>query len=86
MHYSNNGFRSYVNKVHAEYSFRPTKWFLVKLLLVLPVLLFQTIKDAGIELFFLLIFWLVIAKMSQGRRAGWCRQGSRTGAGERARL
>jgi hypothetical protein len=67
MHYPNNGFRSYVNLIHEHYSLKPQRWFFVRVLQVFPVLLFRIIKDAGIELLFLTIFWLVISQMSQGR-------------------
>ncbi|MFL5745963.1 MAG: hypothetical protein ACJ751_14920 [Niastella sp.] len=67
MVYPNNDFSAYVDVVCKQYNFKLTDNFFVKLLKILPVLIWRTIKDACIELFFLFAFWMVLAKMSQGR-------------------
>jgi len=67
MHYSNNGFYSYVNLVYSEFSLKPTNSFLLKLFKIFPVIIWRTLKDAGIELFFLIVFWAILIEMSQGR-------------------
>src|SRR5688500_3646239 len=67
MIYHNNGFRSYVNLVYDEYNFKKTNHFYLKLLKIFPVIVWRTIQDAAIELIFLLVFWAILVKMSQGR-------------------
>lgn len=67
MRYPNNGFYSYINLIYSQYTMPATDNFLLKIVKVLPIIAWRTIKDAGIELLFLLIFWFVIMKMSQGR-------------------
>lgn len=67
MVYPNNNFAAYVDEVCKQYKFKLTDKFLVKLFKILPVIIWRTIKDACIELLFLVLFWMVLAKMSQGR-------------------
>jgi hypothetical protein len=67
MRYPNNDFNEYVNSVYGEYKLRATNHFLLKFIKIFPVLVWRTIKDACVELFFLLAFWAVLVKMSQGR-------------------
>src|SRR5687768_5265586 len=67
MVYPNNDFNDYVNSVYAEYKLKPTRHFVIKLIKIFPVLVWRTIKDACVELFFLMAFWAVLVKMSQGR-------------------
>jgi hypothetical protein len=67
MEYPNNDFNAYVNHVYDEYKLSNTNSFLLKVIKILPVLIWRTLKDAFIELLFLVLFWVVLAKMSQGR-------------------
>lgn len=61
--YINNGFGSYYQQVSKDSSF--TGFF--RVLDTLVKITVQILKDAGIELFFLLLFWIIVTKMSQGR-------------------
>ncbi|WP_205508895.1 hypothetical protein [Longitalea arenae] len=67
MEYPNNDFNAYVHHVYDEYKLQKTSNFLLKVIKILPVLIWRTLKDAFIELLFLVLFWVVLAKMSQGR-------------------
>lgn len=67
MNYQNNDFGVYVNLVHQQHNYNPDDRFLLKLVKVFPVLVWRTLKDAGVELMFLLAFWCILVKMSQGR-------------------
>jgi len=67
MLYPNNGLYSYVNLINDEYGLKPKRSLILKFLSVLPIIIWRTLKDAGIELMFLLVFWVIIMKMSQGR-------------------
>ena len=63
--YPNNGFGSYwKHSGRASRGFPSKFWKNLNTGYRLTCLI---LKDAGIELFFLLIFWLIITKMSQGR-------------------
>lgn len=67
--YPNNGFRSYWRYLNRRATESGKSWF-AKFLRGVQIsftLIGQILKDAGIELFFLLIFWLIITKMGQGR-------------------
>jgi hypothetical protein len=67
--YPNNGFRSYWKDLSKRTSLgndnRFSKW--MTWFQTASKLTGQVLKDAGIELFFLLIFWYIITKMGQGR-------------------
>jgi hypothetical protein len=67
MVYPNNDFNAYVNLVYDDYKLRKTNNFLFKLIKIFPVLVWRTLKDAFVELLFLVFFWAVLVKMSQGR-------------------
>jgi len=67
MIYPNNDFDAYVNLVYDDYKLRKTNNFLLKLIKIFPVLVWRTLKDACVELLFLMLFWAVLVKMSQGR-------------------
>lgn len=67
MNYPTHNFHDYVNVVHSQFYEKDTRNFLLKMIKVLPIIIWRTVKDAGIELVFLAIFWLVIVQMSQGR-------------------
>jgi hypothetical protein len=67
MVYPNNDFNAYVNLVYDDYKFRKTNSFLLKFIKIFPVLVWRTLKDACVELLFLVFFWAVLVKMSQGR-------------------
>jgi len=62
--YPNNGFGTYWGELKKESSFKSRWW---KNVYAFFELTRQIIKDAGIELSFLLIFWAIITQMSQGR-------------------
>lgn len=69
MAYENNGFRSYWKLLSKTTAF-PDQSLTSKVLngFQTAIKLIQLIlKDAGIELVFLLIFWLIVTKMGQGR-------------------
>jgi hypothetical protein len=61
--YPNNGFFSYYQLLRQSSDFTG---FLRGLQTLLRITI-QVLKDAGIELFFLLLFWIIVTKMSQGR-------------------
>ena len=67
MLYPNNGFHSYVEDLYKKHYTKPEKKFVVKVFKLLPVIVTKIVKDTGVELLLLLIFWFIIAKMSQGR-------------------
>lgn len=62
--YPNNGFGTYWRQLR-DGSDYPSKWW--RNVSASFQLTWQIIKDAGIELTFLLIFWIIITNMSQGR-------------------
>ena len=62
--YPNNGFWSYLQQLKDQSKSNKTFWKYVDAFFTL---IWRVIKDAGIEITFLLIFWLIITKMSQGR-------------------
>ncbi|MET0243926.1 MAG: hypothetical protein ABW174_10675 [Flavitalea sp.] len=67
MEYINNGLKTYVELLYKQYYSREDVHFVFKLFLIAPILAWQTLKDAAVELIFLVLFWLIIMKMSQGR-------------------
>ena len=62
--YPNNGFGAYWRQLR-DGSDYPSRWW--RNVSAFFKLTWQIVKDAGIELTFLLIFWVIITNMSQGR-------------------
>jgi hypothetical protein len=65
--YPTHNFHDYVNFLYKQSLEKDHKYFLWKLIRVLPIIIWRTLKDAFIEIVFLTIFWLVLVQMSQGR-------------------
>ncbi|MEI6946892.1 hypothetical protein V9K67_06775 [Paraflavisolibacter sp. H34] len=66
--YPNNGFRSYWRTVSATSPFRGSVFSgVLSWVYTFLKVTAQIVKDAAIELAFLVVFWLVITKMGQGR-------------------
>ena len=67
--YPNNGFRSYWKFLRRQTQMPGQKWYArwLREFQTGFILVGQILRDAGIELFFLLIFWFIITKMGQGR-------------------
>ncbi len=64
---SNLHFNSYVDRLSAKTQFKETSNFFLRALQAIPRLIWDIIKDALIEILFLVILVLMITEMSQGR-------------------
>jgi hypothetical protein len=63
----NNGFKPYVEQLYQAAPVFQTRFFFIKVLLVLPTLLWQILRDTFIEVILVFLFFLIVNKMSQGR-------------------
>ncbi len=66
MTHPNNGLNSYAQQLHDEYGLKEYR-LIPKVIQVMPIILWRTLKDAGIEILFLVVFGYIIISMSQGR-------------------
>ena len=65
--YPNNSFYRYVDQLYLKYKIFHTKKFTLKSIQVFPILLGRVLYDAFIEISLLVLFYVVISRMAQGR-------------------
>jgi hypothetical protein len=65
--FKNNDFYAYVELLYSRRKIWSTECFSMKVLQVLPILLKKILVNAFIEIVLLILFYLVLSKMSQGR-------------------